>query len=213
MAILVYACFFRIKETDVKNDTFEVDYFRPGVIHEGRDGRDGRDGLPGLPGRDRLPGPRGEKGQAGPPGPVGPKGIPGGVGQQGAPGPVGPPGLSGPAGPISGGLTYVRWGRTVCPNTTGTELVYKGRAAGSYYTHSGGGANYLCVPEDPQYYSQYESGTRDAGLLYGSEYQILGSQPNVEKVDDDVPCALCFTDARVTVFMLPGKYTCPSGWT
>ena len=39
----------------------------------------------------------------------------------------------GECGPSSGGVTYVRWGRTVCPNTARTELVYTGRAAGSYY--------------------------------------------------------------------------------
>ena len=54
---------------------------------------------------------------------------------------------------------------------------------------------------------------RDAGLLYGSEYQIWSAQPNAQNDDNDVPCALCFTDAREVIFMLPGKYTCPSGWT
>ena len=46
-------------------------------------------------------------------------------GETGATGPQGPP------GPRSGGVTYVRWGRTTCPDTEGTELVYTGRAGGS----------------------------------------------------------------------------------
>ena len=74
-------------------------------ILRGRDGRDGRDGIPGLRGF---------------PGIDGPIGI-------GMPGPQGPPGAN------CCGVTYVRWGRTICPNTPGTELVYTGRAAGSYY--------------------------------------------------------------------------------
>ena len=83
-------------------------------ILQGRDGRDGRDREPGprgLPGRDGKVGLQGEKGD---------------MGEQG------------PPGPSSGGVTYVRRGRTACPNTTGTELVYAGRAAGSHYSQKGG---------------------------------------------------------------------------
>ena len=54
----------------------------------------------------------------------------------------------GPAGPRSGGVTYTRWGKSSCPNITGTELVYSGRTGGSHYQH-GGAANYLCMPTDP----------------------------------------------------------------
>ena len=64
-------------------------------------GRDGRDG------RDGVPGPRGPQGQRG---------------EQG---------LSGPPGPRNGGAVYIRWGKIICPNVNGTELVYAGRAGGS----------------------------------------------------------------------------------
>ena len=49
-------------------------------------------------------------------------------------------GEQGPCGPMTGGVTFVRWGRTTCPNVEGTELVYKGRVAGSHYRTSGGGS-------------------------------------------------------------------------
>ena len=65
------------------------------------------------------------------------------TGQKGDIGPAGPP------GPTAGGVVYTRWGRTTCPTTSGTQLVYAGRAAGSWNTHSGGGANYLCLPDNP----------------------------------------------------------------
>ena len=52
-------------------------------------------------------------------------------GERGEAGIVGPPGL------VSGGATYTRWGRTSCPNITGTSLVYSGRAGTSFYTQSG----------------------------------------------------------------------------
>ncbi|CAI8045264.1 hypothetical protein GBAR_LOCUS25052, partial [Geodia barretti] len=79
----------------------------------GRDGRDGRDGEPGP------------------------------IGMKGDQGDKGDPGLQGLPGPASGGAVYVRWGRTTCPNTLGTELVYSGRAAGTYFTHKGGTSDYL----------------------------------------------------------------------
>ena len=54
----------------------------------------------------------------------------------------------------SGGTTYIRWGRTVCPNETSTELVYNGIAAGSLYAAVGGGANNICMPngDDVEYH-------------------------------------------------------------
>ena len=159
-------------------------------ILQGRDGRDGRDGEPGprgLPGRDGKVGPQGEKGD---------------MGEQG------------PPGPRTGGVTYVRWGRTTCPNTTGTELVYKGRAAGSHYSHTGGGSNYQCMTENPQNFD-FGPGTAYASYIYGAEYQIYNNVPSSANLlrDDDVPCAICYVASRETVLMIPGTYICPSNWT
>ena len=67
-------------------------------------GRDGRDG------RDGVRGPRGPQGQGG---------------EQG---------VAGPPGPRNGGVVYTRWGKTSCTNITGTELVYAGRAGGSWWS-------------------------------------------------------------------------------
>ena len=103
-------------------------------------GRDGRDGIQGPPGKD---GEKGDKGDTGPPGP------PGNSTSIGSPGPMGPPGEQGPQGPpgpSTGGAVYTRWGRTICPNTIGTELLYAGITSGSPHTQHGGGANYLCLP-------------------------------------------------------------------
>ena len=102
----------------------------------GRDGHDGQPGRDGRDGRDGEPGPRGPQGRDGK---VGPQGEKGDMGEQG------------PPGPRTGGVTYVRWGRTTCPNTTGIELVYAGRAAGSHFNQKGGTNDYLCLPEEPQY--------------------------------------------------------------
>ena len=116
-------------------------------------------------------------------------------------------------------MVYTRWGRTICPNTTGTQLLYAGRAAGSLYTEKGGGANYLCLPEQPQY-STYTAGiqTRGRAFLYGAEYQTGSPHPAeigpLNSVSQhNVPCAVCYTSTRETVVMIPAQYTCPSSWT
>ena len=90
------------------------------VLH-GRDGRDGRDGIPGVAGPQ---GPRGDRGLTGAPGTLGERG---------------------PAGPPGGGVTYVRWGKSSCPNVTGTELIYAGRAGGTFWSNIGGGSSTTCV--------------------------------------------------------------------
>ena len=110
---------------------------------------------------------------------------------------------------------YTRWGRTTCPNTTGTQLLYAGRAAGSFWSEKGGGANYLCLPEQPQY-SSYTPGTQEGrAYLYGAEYEA-GSYTNGPLRsfhNHNVPCAVCYTSARETVVMIPARLSCPSSWT
>ena len=166
-------------------------------------GRDGRDGLPGLKGE------RGDKGEQGPTGPAGTTGPQGPDGLQGPTGEQGLQGIQGPPGPSGGGAVYTRWGRTFCPGTNGTELVYKGIVAGTYYASTGGGANYLCITEEPEYNS-----TRipDAFFnLYGTEYKcpVFGENLN----NQNVPCAVCHTSQRSSKLMIPGTISCPQSWT
>ena len=106
---------------------------------------------------------------------------------------------------------YVRWGRTTCPSTPGTELVYAGKAGGSHYTHGGGGANKLCLPDDPQYLS-YQSGHQNS-YLYGAEYQISSGQPFQSMHDHNVPCAVCHSSTRTSLLTIPARTSCPSSWT
>ena len=160
-------------------------------------GRDGRDGLQGSAGE------KGEKGDTGPPGVQGPIGLTGPPGPQGDQGPQGSAALS------TGGAIYIRWGRSTCPDTPGTELVYEGLAGGSSYSHSGGGANYLCLPKIPDYLL---NGLPDyANYLYGAEYERPVPFSNLD--DHNVPCSVCYVDKRVSKLMIPAKITCPSSWT
>ena len=202
----------------------------------GSDGRDGRDGSPGpqgppgRDGRDGLVGPqglRGEPGQnveitgqgeqglpgsQGPPGltgPPGPTGQTGPQGEQGLQGSRGPIGVTGPPGPSRGGVVYTRWGKSTCPSVPGTQLVYAGRAGGEWYDSSGGGANYLCMPPDPQYTLRYRSGFQNNARVYGTEYE----DHIQETYNHNVPCAVCLAAPRETVLMIPAKTTCPTSWT
>ena len=190
-------------------------------VLRGRDGRDGqngspgpagRDGSPGPAGRDGLPGPGGRDGSSGPAGKEGKDGKDGRdgkdgeVGETGEPGNQGPPG---PPGPSSGGVVYTRWGRTTCPDTPGTELVYAGMAGGTRHNTQGGASNHLCMPKNPDYL-QYTPGVQDNSPVRGADYRtnLLSSVH-----DHDAPCAVCLASARETVLMIPAKTQCPPSWT
>ena len=115
-------------------------------------------------------------------------------------------------GPKSGGVVYIRWGRTTCPNNTGAELLYEGIAGGSHFTHSGGGANYLCLPKVPQYLSTAVPPDPDRSYLYGAEYESVNNiYPS--KHEHNVPCAVCYISTKSTKLMIPAQTTCPKSWT
>ena len=52
------------------------------------------------------------------------------------------------------------WGKCSCPSVTGTELIYAGRAAGTFWDKEGEGSNYLCLPGTPQYTLSYTPGSQ-----------------------------------------------------
>ena len=176
----------------------------------GRDGRDGLTGAPGATGKDGHDGDKGMKGDVGPMGPPGPQGD-GHYGDKGMKGDVGPMGPPGPQGPPGGGTVYIRWGNTTCPNISGTELVYQGITAGSWYSNTGGGANYLCLPEEPKY-SSYRAGVQGHSPLHGTEYETQTNSPLSHVYEHNVPCAVCCT-SRPKLFMLPARDECPTTWT
>ena len=157
-----------------------------------------------VQGRDEMPGP---------PRPAGPPGKDGTNGKDGVKGDKGEQGLQGPPGPRNGGVVFTRWGRFACTNTTGTQLLYKGKAAGSHHSHTGGGANYICLPEKPEFLS-YISDTSDyQSFVYTSEYETFGTGPFNHLQDQDVPCVVCYASTRVSYLMIPAKITCPTTWT
>ena len=97
---------------------------------------------------------------------------------------------------------------------TSDSFVYNyyisGFAAGSHYTHTGGGVNYQCMPNTPEYNSWSNSGSYS--ILYGAEYESGNNGLFTRFVNDqNVPCARCLTP-RSAVMMYPARRSCPSGW-
>ncbi|XP_019639248.1 PREDICTED: uncharacterized protein LOC109481186 [Branchiostoma belcheri] len=168
-------------------------------IEVSRDGRDGAPGRDGAAGRDGQPGPQGP---IGPRGDIGPEGPPGEKGETGADG-------------NGGSSVYIRWGRTTCPNDTDTSLIYDGIAGGTLYTHSGGGANYVCLPKDPEW-GVFTDGNQRTAYMQGAEYELnngINPFPGASLHDHDVPCAVCHVASRGSKLMIPARLSCPSGWT
>ena len=106
---------------------------------------------------------------------------------------------------------YTRWGRTVCPQCA--TLVYAGRAAGSRYNVKGGTSDTLCMPEKPQYLSTDTTATF-ADQLNSVEYETFGtsSTPFRNVKEHNMPCAVCHTDTKNVVLMIPAQHSCPTGW-
>ena len=124
-------------------------------------------------------------------------------------GPAGPPDPRGLPGPSNGGLLYTRWGRTSCPNVSGAELVYQGRA-GKANNNQVAGVDHQCMPNDPEY-ATFRVGVQGYSYMYGVGYD----KPILSGVrhDDNVPRAVCYVPNRGVVMMIPAKHTCPTSWT
>ena len=111
------------------------------------------------------------------------------------------------------GVSYTRWGRNSCNSSSGAELVYPGQMAGSLYTHTGGGSNYICLPLNPQY-DKYRSGAQGHSYLYGTELETGGYFSPFGSLQDQNPsCAVCHVAGRSSQIMIPGHMTCPPSWS
>ncbi len=110
-------------------------------------------------------------------------------------------------------MSFIRWGRTSCPETEQTEVVYQGRVAGSYYTHNGGGSSYLCLTDNPVPLP-FTSGKQSfRNYVYGTEYQGYSNPPGFGAIHSNVPCVVCYTPVRSTKIMISGSADCTSSWT
>ena len=81
---------------------------------------------------------------------------------------------------------------------------------GSYYLHTGGASNYLCLPLNP-IFDKITSGAQGYSPIYGTEYEVNMFSKNINQ--HDAPCAVCHTESRGSHVMIPARNVCPSGWT
>lgn len=71
----------------------------------------------------------------------------------------------------------------------------------------GGGPNWQCLPEDPEY--AQKSLRAGNSFLRAAHYRFGGTVH-----DHRIPCAVCETKQRVSRLMIPAKTRCPSAdWT
>ena len=106
-----------------------------------------------------------------------------------------------------GGAIYIRWGRTSCPDTQGTEILYSGLAAG-------GASNYICLPNEHESLQVLLGGQGDRSKVVGVEYRSSSTSfPVFNDIRfNSVPCAVCLA-GRETKIMIPGRVTCMPTWT
>jgi hypothetical protein len=87
--------------------------------------------------------------------------------------------------------------------------------AGASKAETGGGANNLCLPEDP-IFTDYVDGHHGGAHLFGTEIEV---DDHVSRVlfgrtafNQNIPCAVC-RSTRISYVMVPSCAHCYSGWT
>ena len=97
-----------------------------------------------------------------------------------------------------------------------------GYAGGSGHREVAGLAEYICLPENPQW-KEYRSGLQGQAYVYGAEYQTregynsdyffdLSNNNGQTLFQHDVPCVLCRVTGRGNVFTFPALNECPDEW-
>ena len=81
-----------------------------------------------------------------------------------------------------------------------------------HHSHTGGGVNHICLPNQPKY-GKYTDHFERTGAIYGTEYEVSSFNPFKRNVHNhDVPCAVCYIGSRGTQLMMPARDDCPNGW-
>ena len=70
-----------------------------------------------------------------------------------------------------------------------------GAMGGGYYTHTGGGTNFVCLTNNP-IYDKYQSGFQGS-MIYGTEYETsFAGFARGDRNNHDAPCAVCYVRSR-----------------
>ena len=93
------------------------------------------------------------------------------------------------------------------------SLMSFGIIGSGYYSHSGGGGKYLCLPNNPKY-DKYSDSWQSTGIIHGTEYEVSSFNPFTNNLHDhEAPCTVCYVKSRGSEMMVPARNDCPSGWT
>ena len=109
-------------------------------------------------------------------------------------------------------MAFTRWGRTTCPNTEGTHLLYQGTVAGADHSQAGS-AEYLCLHKQPQFLRTRSGVQSTRSYLYGTEYRSIEAPAFTSMLNHDAPCAVCYAPTRIAKITIPGRISCPPSWT
>ena len=97
--------------------------------------------------------------------------------------------------------------------------MFAGYATGRHHYRIGGGSNYLCLPEDPQW-KNHSTSAASSGWLYGTEYRLTTSHDPLFRnggksvfFGKPIPCAVCYVPQRSAQLIIPASNECPVGWT
>ena len=83
----------------------------------------------------------------------------------------------------------------------------------SFYS-KGGGVNYMCLPNDPDFPDNKQLGFQTQAFMYGVEFKSPATSDFFKDVhNEDAPCAVCDVEGRTRSLMIPAKRSCPTGWT
>ena len=70
---------------------------------------------------------------------------------------------------------------------------------------------------DPNFLPEISGNHHRRAFIYGAEYRTLTHSNSHMHVHGhhglDMPCAVCHVSNRTAIYMVPSKYTYPSGWT
>jgi hypothetical protein len=113
---------------------------------------------------------------------------------------------------IAGGASFMRWGKTTCPNTTGTELVYGGTMVGSAWDDAGT-AECLCLHQQPQFLRTTPGLQVEHAKIHETEYQSVDNPPAFSSMlNHNALCSLCYTPTRAAKIIIPARTSCPPSW-
>ena len=99
--------------------------------------------------------------------------------------------------------------------------MFLGRAAGPLYNKPGGGSNFLCLHEDPQWKNYFVGHQSYTAAIGGAEYDFFPNYNVFSEINNGgrplfnnpASCAVCYVPHRSTILMIPARTQCPDGWS